>query len=244
MAIYALQKAISCLKSEMLKVRRNEQKVDEQTVISKDNGEVDGNTVSDSGRKIKTDNKEETVNVPDPELHDLDGNQVSLNNPDQVTLDVSEPDNNLKTRVLTIPESKDVGYLGPRELPNNSMVTMDMPDLIFHDFDYYVPEPEFHDFGGDWVEKLFKPNQIWAIYGGNDGMPRFYAFIQKVLSLSPFEVRIAFLSSHTDSEFGEVNWSQGALKKHAVSFVSASTRQILTLTSSPTRSSGRRGRME
>lgn len=69
-----------------------------------------------------------------------------------------------------------------------------------------VPDPEFHDFDGDRVEKIFKPDQIWAIYDDEDGMPRFYAFIQKVISVNPFKVRMAYLSSRTNSEFGDLNW--------------------------------------
>jgi curved DNA-binding protein CbpA len=69
-----------------------------------------------------------------------------------------------------------------------------------------VPDPEFHDFDGDRVEKIFKPDQIWAIYDDEDGMPRFYAFIQKVISVNPFKVRMAYLSSRSNSEFGDLNW--------------------------------------
>jgi Domain of unknown function (DUF3444) len=208
MAICALEKAISRVKSTLMKVR-NEQKSRSQ------NNEVEGNRVSVSGRKIKLDSQQETINVPDPAFH-LDGNQSFLNNSgkNRVRVDVPKPDNKLETRPLTSPESKDMdGDSGPQKEPNNSTVTMDTPEMIFHDIHYYVPEPEFHDFDGDRVEKLFKPDQIWTIYGENDGMPRFYAFIKKVLSRSPFEVRMAFLSSHTNSEFGDINWVSRGFEK-------------------------------
>jgi Domain of unknown function (DUF3444)/DnaJ domain len=69
-----------------------------------------------------------------------------------------------------------------------------------------VPDPEFHDFDGDRIEKIFKPDQIWAIYDDEDGMPRFYAFIQKVISVNPFKVKMAYLSFRSNSEFGDLNW--------------------------------------
>lgn len=69
-----------------------------------------------------------------------------------------------------------------------------------------VPDPEFHDFDGDRIEKLFKPDQIWATYDDEDGMPRFYSFIQKVISVNPFKIKMAYLSSRTNSEFGDLNW--------------------------------------
>ncbi|KAJ4773208.1 hypothetical protein LUZ62_057465 [Rhynchospora pubera] len=78
--------------------------------------------------------------------------------------------------------------------PPDNLLTMDVPD------------PEFHDFDGDRVEKIFKPDQIWATYDDEDGMPRFYSFIQKVISVNPFKVRMAFLTYRTNSEFGDLNW--------------------------------------
>ncbi|KAJ3688612.1 hypothetical protein LUZ61_017776 [Rhynchospora tenuis] len=205
MAVYALENAISRLKSEMPKVRTDDQKADKQTAKS-NTEEVNAKTVSDSGQKNKPDNKQEMINVPYNTKNN--GDPGSQKNPKEyrVTVDVPEPDNNRETGFLTSPSSQDSdGNCGPQNEPNSSTVTMDASDL-FYDSGYYVPEPEFHDFDGDRVEKLFKPNQIWAIYGDNDGMPRFYAFIQKVISLNPFEVRMAFLSSHNNSEFGDVNW--------------------------------------
>ncbi|CDP15001.1 unnamed protein product [Coffea canephora] len=69
-----------------------------------------------------------------------------------------------------------------------------------------VPDPEFYDFDKDRVEKSFTKNQVWASYDNEDGMPRFYAFIHKVLSRKPFEVQISWLHSKSSSEFGPQNW--------------------------------------
>lgn len=78
---------------------------------------------------------------------------------------------------------------------------------------YNVPDPDFHDFDKNRTEECFHSDQIWATYDDEDGMPRYYAFIQKVLSLKPFKLRISYLTSRTNSEFGPLNWvSSGFIK--------------------------------
>ncbi|KAK1259886.1 hypothetical protein QJS04_geneDACA015435 [Acorus gramineus] len=69
-----------------------------------------------------------------------------------------------------------------------------------------VPDPDFYDFDKDRTEQSFEPNQVWATYDGEDGMPRYYAFIQKVISVNPFKIRISFLNSKSNSEFSPLNW--------------------------------------
>ncbi|KAF0921388.1 hypothetical protein E2562_006958 [Oryza meyeriana var. granulata] len=78
---------------------------------------------------------------------------------------------------------------------------------------YNVPDPDFHDFDKDRTEESFQSDQIWATYDDEDGMPRYYAFIQKVLSLDPFKLRISFLTSRTNSEFGSLNWVSSGFTK-------------------------------
>ncbi|CAA6667861.1 unnamed protein product [Spirodela intermedia] len=69
-----------------------------------------------------------------------------------------------------------------------------------------VPDPDFHDFDGDRSEQSFQADQVWATYDDEDGMPRFYAMVQKVLSLKPFKIRLSFLNSKTTTEFSLLNW--------------------------------------
>ncbi|KAJ4839064.1 hypothetical protein Tsubulata_040993 [Turnera subulata] len=69
-----------------------------------------------------------------------------------------------------------------------------------------VPDPDFHDFDKDRSEKSFGDNQIWAAYDDDDGMPRYYALIHSVISLKPFKVRISWLNSKSNHEFGPLNW--------------------------------------
>lgn len=80
-------------------------------------------------------------------------------------------------------------------------------------FSYTVPDPDFHDFDKDRTEESFQTDQIWASYDDEDGMPRYYAYIQKLISLNPFKVKISYLASRTNSEFGPLSWvSSGFIK--------------------------------
>ncbi|XP_071690637.1 uncharacterized protein [Rutidosis leptorrhynchoides] len=69
-----------------------------------------------------------------------------------------------------------------------------------------VPDPDFHDFDLDRTENSFEDNQVWACYDDDDGMPRFYAIIHKVLSREPLKMKISWLNSKTTSEFGSFDW--------------------------------------
>ncbi|KAL2558719.1 DNAJ heat shock N-terminal domain-containing protein [Forsythia ovata] len=68
-----------------------------------------------------------------------------------------------------------------------------------------VPDPDFHDFDKDRTESSFGDNEVWAAYDDDDSMPRFYALINKVISRNPFKVRISWLNSKTNSEFGPID---------------------------------------
>ncbi|ONK72021.1 uncharacterized protein A4U43_C04F14820 [Asparagus officinalis] len=81
-----------------------------------------------------------------------------------------------------------------------------------------VPDADFHDFDKDRTEKSFKADDIWATYDNEDGMPRYYALIQKVISYEPFKVRMSFLNSKTNSEFGPLNWVASGFAKTSGEF--------------------------
>ncbi|CAL9197447.1 J protein JJJ2-like [Musa acuminata AAA Group] len=76
-----------------------------------------------------------------------------------------------------------------------------------------VPDPDFHDFDIDRSERSFESDQIWATYDDEDGMPRYYALVQQVISLKPFKVRMSFLTSRSNSEFGPLNWVASGFPK-------------------------------
>ncbi|KAI3731361.1 hypothetical protein L1987_62549 [Smallanthus sonchifolius] len=52
----------------------------------------------------------------------------------------------------------------------------------------------------------FEDNQVWSAYDDDDGMPRFYALIHKVLSRKPLKVKLSWLNSKTTTEFGSFDW--------------------------------------
>ncbi|CAL1409715.1 unnamed protein product [Linum trigynum] len=76
-----------------------------------------------------------------------------------------------------------------------------------------VPDSDFHNFDLDRTETSFGDDQVWAAYDENDGMPRYYARIFKLISANPFKLKISWLNSRTNSEFGSLQWvGSGFLK--------------------------------
>ncbi|XVF51012.1 hypothetical protein PTKIN_Ptkin04bG0149400 [Pterospermum kingtungense] len=69
-----------------------------------------------------------------------------------------------------------------------------------------VPDPDFHNFDLGRSESSFEEDQVWAAYDDDDGMPRFYARIHKVICLKPFKMKISWLNSKSNSEFGLIDW--------------------------------------
>ncbi|WVZ67606.1 hypothetical protein U9M48_016659 [Paspalum notatum var. saurae] len=68
-----------------------------------------------------------------------------------------------------------------------------------------VPDADFNSFG-DHSESSFQSDQLWAMYDEEDGMPRYYAFIRKVISTHPFKVQVAHLEANDCNEFRASNW--------------------------------------
>lgn len=76
-----------------------------------------------------------------------------------------------------------------------------------------VPDPDFHDFDVDRSERSFGADQVWATYDDEDGMPRLYVMVQRVLSFKPFSIQLSFLNSKSTSEFGQLNWIGSGFRK-------------------------------
>ncbi|KAJ1271325.1 hypothetical protein BS78_06G120200 [Paspalum vaginatum] len=106
--------------------------------------------------------------------------------------------------------NKDV-HVDPEENGSSSSTGAEIEDD--DPLSYNVPDPDFHDFDKNRSEDSFQTEQIWATYDDEDGMPRYYAFIQKVLSLKPFKIKISYLASRTNSEFGPLNWVSSGFTK-------------------------------
>ncbi|XP_068669554.1 uncharacterized protein [Aristolochia californica] len=81
-----------------------------------------------------------------------------------------------------------------------------------------VPDPDFHDFDKDRSETCFKPKQIWALYDDDNGMPRLYALIRKVISIKPFKIIVSYLNAKSNSEFAPVNWVASGFNKTCGTF--------------------------
>lgn len=71
------------------------------------------------------------------------------------------------------------------------------------------PDPEFYDFDKDRDQSKFAVNQIWAVYDDDDGMPRYYALIQKVFSPC-FKLQYVWLESNPTSTAEKV-WVKAGL---------------------------------
>ncbi|XP_004293366.1 PREDICTED: uncharacterized protein LOC101291024 isoform 2 [Fragaria vesca subsp. vesca] len=97
---------------------------------------------------------------------------------------------------------KNVGFPVGKNLQNKK--TEDFEEIE-------VPDPQFHKFvvDADRLASLCEANQIWALYDPADGMPRWYVFVEKVLT-TEFKLRIRWLDADPD-DHGEINWSKKQL---------------------------------
>jgi len=76
-----------------------------------------------------------------------------------------------------------------------------------------VPDPDFHNFDLDRTERSFGDDQVWAAYDNDDGMPRYYARVHRVISLKPFKMRISWLNSRSNRELGPLDWIGSGFSK-------------------------------
>ncbi|XP_010482702.1 PREDICTED: uncharacterized protein LOC104761327 [Camelina sativa] len=86
-----------------------------------------------------------------------------------------------------------------------------------------VPDSDFHNFDLDRTDLAFKEDQIWAAYDNDDGMPRFYACIEKVITLEPFKMYISWLNSKSTfgiKTCGHIDWIGSGFIKTCGEFTS------------------------
>ncbi|XP_008798935.1 uncharacterized protein LOC103713704 [Phoenix dactylifera] len=100
---------------------------------------------------------------------------------------------------------------GIKDSPNDRSVDSDKK--VTKPISIDVPDPDFNDFDRDRTESSFEGDQVWATYDNEDGMPRLYALVQKVISLKPFKIRMSFLNSKSNSELGPLNWVAAGFSK-------------------------------
>lgn len=56
-----------------------------------------------------------------------------------------------------------------------------------------VPDNDVYNFDKGKQDNCFEAGQIWAIYDDDDGLPRFYAQITRIISMHPFHVQMKWL---------------------------------------------------
>lgn len=68
------------------------------------------------------------------------------------------------------------------------------------DMDCLVPDSDFYVFDNDRTEQHFASGQVWACYDDDDGFPRYYARVVKVMSQEPFKLQYTWLEARSSSE--------------------------------------------
>ncbi|KAM6594673.1 hypothetical protein CsatA_002376 [Cannabis sativa] len=81
-----------------------------------------------------------------------------------------------------------------------------------------VPDPDFYDFDKNRTERSFGDNQVWAAYDEDDGMPRYYAMVHRLISTEPFKMKISWLASKGNSELAPLNWIASGFPKTSGDF--------------------------
>ncbi|KAK8539369.1 hypothetical protein V6N13_104390 [Hibiscus sabdariffa] len=74
---------------------------------------------------------------------------------------------------------------------------------------FAIPESEFHNFDADKSQDKFLVGQVWALYGDDDGLPKYYGEITKIESHPVFKIHVRWLlpcpSSETRTEWYDKN---------------------------------------
>ncbi|CAD6266185.1 unnamed protein product [Miscanthus lutarioriparius] len=124
-------------------------------------------------------------------------------------------DNNIKVNgVFSDKPGKGVKLCNSRSMETQVPATDDKnPEQRRVPVSIDVPDPDFHDFDKDRTEKAFDSDQVWATYDSEDGMPRLYVMVQKVLSMRPFRIRMSFLNSKSNIELAPINWVASGFQK-------------------------------
>lgn len=94
-----------------------------------------------------------------------------------------------------------------------------------------VPDPDFHNFDNERTHACFEAGQVWAVYDDNDGMPRFYARIDKVISSSEeedFMVKLQWLEA-SRKERAVVRWLSAGFYQGCGDFKTGKFQEVDTL---------------
>ncbi|MCO5552463.1 hypothetical protein L7F22_005975 [Adiantum nelumboides] len=89
------------------------------------------------------------------------------------------------------------GHLLPKDSKSShrNSLQADAADGLPDECEMEVPDADFYNFDEDRTERHFAVSQIWATYDDDDGMPRYYARVNKILSKEPFKLQMNWLEA-------------------------------------------------
>ncbi|MCO5586312.1 hypothetical protein L7F22_040251 [Adiantum nelumboides] len=82
----------------------------------------------------------------------------------------------------------------------SSMKDNYIPNTQDTGMDCFVPDSDFYVFDSVRTEHCFANGQVWAFYDDDDGFPRYYARVVKVISQKPFKIQYTWLEARSSSE--------------------------------------------
>ncbi|MCO5558669.1 hypothetical protein L7F22_012255 [Adiantum nelumboides] len=97
------------------------------------------------------------------------------------------------------PELKEKTSIGSLN-HESSMEDNHIPNTQDTGMDCFVPDSDFYVFDSDRTEHCFANGQVWACYDDDDGFPRYYARVVKVISQKPFKIQYTWLEARSSSE--------------------------------------------
>eukprot|EP01018_Ginkgo_biloba_P005459 Gb_04544 [translate_table: standard] len=171
---------------------------------------VDAKKPRKSSRKRKNSTVMETkTNALDKEIHHKKREKHAKSEPKKARKENNESKNTNKKK--NEPEK-------PKKL--DSVPLMDDPSVkIVDPVSIDVQDSDFHDFDKDRTENCFEENQIWAVYDNDDGMPRYYAFINNVVSLKPFKVHMSWLEGKDNGDQDLIKWAKAGFWRTCGDFI-------------------------
>ncbi|KAK8954766.1 hypothetical protein KSP39_PZI002746 [Platanthera zijinensis] len=99
---------------------------------------------------------------------------------------------------------------GKDKLPgSNAKSAVDPRSKTENESSFSYPDPEFNNFDTYRDQSKFAVNQIWAVYDDDDGMPRYYALIQKVFAPG-FKLKYTWLE-YNPTSLAEKSWAKAQL---------------------------------
>ncbi|KAH7447429.1 hypothetical protein KP509_01G106900 [Ceratopteris richardii] len=81
-----------------------------------------------------------------------------------------------------------------------SCLSIDISSEFNDKYEMEVPDPDFHNFDEDRTENHFAVGQIWSTYDDDDGMPRYYARVDRILSARPLKLQMHWLEARDPSD--------------------------------------------